>query len=368
MDDAAVHHVFPGGWIWILRFNNGLTSAGAALTDSTAAAIGAADGAAAWQRLLDRLPSVRDQFRRGARDAAVRARAAAVVPQRAGRGTDVGAAAVGGRRDRPAAVDRISADAARHPCACSMLLERTSPGPDRDAALAAYERTTLGGARRDGTAGRRALRDDGRSAAVQAARLLYFAAASFSEAARRLGRPALAPGFLLSSIRRSGPRLAACAALAASASTRPEPAARSSARIDRAIEPFDIAGLLDRSRRDWYPVLADDLVASAAKLDATPGEIHRLHRNRCGVSTAGGDHERTSGAWLTRRGSCAIRPGSSAIREKLDQIIQNQREIKGNQRVILANQRKLDQVLRNQTRIEGTRKRSSQISGGSSAK
>ena len=33
IDDAAVHHVFPGGWIWILRFANGVTSAGAAVTD-----------------------------------------------------------------------------------------------------------------------------------------------------------------------------------------------------------------------------------------------------------------------------------------------------------------------------------------------
>ncbi len=28
-DEAALHHVFPGGWIWVLRFNNGITSAGA---------------------------------------------------------------------------------------------------------------------------------------------------------------------------------------------------------------------------------------------------------------------------------------------------------------------------------------------------
>src|SRR5207253_10615738 len=24
-DDSAVHHIFPGGWIWVLRFNNGVT-------------------------------------------------------------------------------------------------------------------------------------------------------------------------------------------------------------------------------------------------------------------------------------------------------------------------------------------------------
>ena len=45
------------------------------------------------------------------------------------------------------------------------------------------------------------------------------------------------------------------------------------AEIDQAIEPFDIAGLRDRSRRDWYPVLAADLVAGAPKLGATAREI-----------------------------------------------------------------------------------------------
>ncbi len=32
VDDAAVHHVFDGGWVWVLRFNNGVTSAGVAAT------------------------------------------------------------------------------------------------------------------------------------------------------------------------------------------------------------------------------------------------------------------------------------------------------------------------------------------------
>ena len=61
-DAAALHHVFPGGWIWVLRFNNGITSAGAALTDGLAADLRASEGAPAWDRLLERLPSVRDQF------------------------------------------------------------------------------------------------------------------------------------------------------------------------------------------------------------------------------------------------------------------------------------------------------------------
>ncbi len=64
VDDAAVHHVFPGGWIWILRFANGLTSAGAAVTDRLAADLRLREGEPAWTRLLNRLPSVRDAVRR----------------------------------------------------------------------------------------------------------------------------------------------------------------------------------------------------------------------------------------------------------------------------------------------------------------
>ena len=102
--------------------------------------------------------------------------------------------------------------------------------------------------------------------------LLYFAAASFSEAARRLGRPELAPGFLLNAHPMFGPALAACTALVPRARSEPDRRALEE-RIDRAIEPFDTAGLLDRTRRDWYPVRAADLLASSSKLAATPGEI-----------------------------------------------------------------------------------------------
>ena len=63
-DDAALHHVFPGGWIWILRFNNGITSAGAALTHDVASTLDLAKPEAAWNELLARLPSVRNQFQR----------------------------------------------------------------------------------------------------------------------------------------------------------------------------------------------------------------------------------------------------------------------------------------------------------------
>src|SRR5205814_10521757 len=52
VDEAALHHIFDGGWIWVLRFNNGLTSAGSALTPPLAESLRFGEGPAAWQRLL----------------------------------------------------------------------------------------------------------------------------------------------------------------------------------------------------------------------------------------------------------------------------------------------------------------------------
>ena len=283
IDDAAVHHVFPGGWIWMLRFNNGLTSAGAALTDPVAAAIGAADGAAAWTRLLATLPSVADQFRSARavlpfvhaprvafRSARVAGPGWALLPSAAGvidplLSTGFPLTLLGILR----LVD---------------LLERTSAGRERDANLLAYEQVTL--AELDATerlvAALYATMDD--PPLFKRLSLLYFAAASFSEAARRLGRPGLAPGVMLCAHPTFGDDVASCASAAVSV---PNDAARRilEERIDRAIEPFDIAGLLDRERRDWYPVLARDLVASAAKLDAAPAEILDL-LERCGMVPA----------------------------------------------------------------------------------
>jgi FADH2 O2-dependent halogenase len=274
VDDAAVHHVFPGGWIWVLRFNNGITSAGAALTDGAAAGIRASEGAPAWDRLLATLPSVADQFQasravlpfmhsprlsfRSARAAgsnwALLPSAAGVIDPLLSTGFPLTLLGIVRLLD---------------------LLERTSPGKQREAALETYERMTL--AELDATerlvAALYATMAD--PPLFKRLSLLYFAAASFSEAVRRLGRPELAPGFLLHAHPVFGPELEACARVAA---TSPHGTARSALedRIDRAIEPFDTAGLLDRRRRDWYPVLASDLYASASKMEATPEEIRHL--------------------------------------------------------------------------------------------
>jgi FADH2 O2-dependent halogenase len=294
----------------MLRFNNGLTSAGAALTDPVAAALGAAEGAAAWSRLLATMPSVADQFRS--------ARAALPfvhAPRLAFRSARVSGPSWALLPSAAGVIDPLLSTGFPLTLLGVMrlvdLLERTSAGRDRDAALLAYERVTL--AELDATerlvAALYATMDD--PPLFKRLSLLYFAAASFSEAARRLGRSELAPGFLLSAHPTFGPELAACASAAVAA---PRGSARSTleARIDRAIEPFDTAGLLDRGRRDWYPVVATDLLASAGKLGATREEIHRM-LERTGMvpaaaATQENPYERTSSACQPGEGSAQPDP------------------------------------------------------------
>ncbi len=115
---------------------------------------------------------------------------------------------------------------------------------------------------------------------------LYFAAASFSEAARRLGRAELAPSFLCADRRPYGDdlRRGCREAIARSGSGAPRDALIE--RIHRAIEPLDVAGLTRADRRNWYPFRGQDLVENASKLGATAGQARELLA-RCGLAIEG---------------------------------------------------------------------------------
>jgi FADH2 O2-dependent halogenase len=164
------------------------------------------------------------------------------------------------------------------------ILETTSPGVERTAALDRYSAITQTelDVTEELVAALYANMAD--PELFKRLSLLYFAAASFSETVRRLGKPHLAPGFLLHGHPTFGRELRACSALAA---RRPTGRARADLfdRIDRAIEPFDALGLLDRTRRDWYPARADDVLGAVAKLDATVDEVRALLA-RCGFGAA----------------------------------------------------------------------------------
>ncbi len=277
VDDAAVHHVFPGGWIWVLRFGNGLTSAGVAATDALAAELRLADGEAAWSRLLARLPRVHAQF----------LKAKAVLPFVHSPRLAFRSAVVSGPRwallpSAAGVIDPLlSTGFPLNLLGIHRLLDSLEAGDlVDDEAGRAYGRHTLD--ELDATerlvGALYATMDD--FELFKRTSLLYFAAASFSETVRRLGHPERAPGFLLHADPRFGPELRACAD---AATRRPQGAERAAlfSRIDEAIAPCDVAGLGDRSRGDRYPVRAEDLLAAAPRLGASPQELEAL-LERCG--------------------------------------------------------------------------------------
>jgi tetracycline 7-halogenase / FADH2 O2-dependent halogenase len=61
-DHAALHHVLEEGWMWQLRFNNGITSAGFVLDEAAHPLDGSRSAAEEWSALLRRYPSVAGQF------------------------------------------------------------------------------------------------------------------------------------------------------------------------------------------------------------------------------------------------------------------------------------------------------------------
>ncbi|HKG20557.1 MAG TPA: hypothetical protein VKC34_01545, partial [Blastocatellia bacterium] len=274
VDDAAVHHVFDGGWIWVLRFNNGITSAGAAVCDELAEELRLADGSHAWERLLLRLPTVSEQF----------AQARPLLPFVHSRRLSFRSGTISGERWAllPSAagfVDPLLSTG--FPLALlgiarlSEIIERDWDSPRFGESLRVYAEKTdqeLLAAEMLVGALYANMRDFARFASLS---LLYFAAASFAEAARRLARPQLAGSFLLLDHPRFGPESRACIVRAMRRPDRAEK--RGLARqIQDTIEPVDVAGFGRGDRRNWYPIDTGDLLNAAAKLQASEAEIARL--------------------------------------------------------------------------------------------
>ena len=101
--------------------------------------------------------------------------------------------------------------------------------------------------------------------------MFYFAAASFSEMARRLDSPKTPRGFLCGDSDRF-----------TSAMTRFSPAAPGVARdgydreVAAAIAGWNVAGLCDADKQNWYGVEARDAIAAAGKLGARGEDVQAL--------------------------------------------------------------------------------------------
>jgi FADH2 O2-dependent halogenase len=273
-EDAAVHHVFDGGWIWVLRFNNGMTSAGVAATQETSLRLGLKQGTVAWKRLVDSIPTLKEQF------AEARAETPFTHLPRVAHLTSQ----VHGQRWAmlPSAAGFVDPLLSTGFPLILLGIGRLAQILDSDwashafiTALDDYEHQT----KQEMFATSRLIAslyaNMGNFAVFKAISLLYFTAASYSETARRLGKPHLARSFLLHDHPTFGAHCRALLGRAMTAMSLEESAALCS-DILKAIEPLDVAGLSRQDRQGWYPVDAEDLLRSAGKVHATREEVEHL--------------------------------------------------------------------------------------------
>ncbi len=285
VDDAAVHHVFDGGWIWMLRFNNGVTSAGVAATahGRQKSGLDFSTGEAAWKQLLKELLSVGAQFD-GAQPTVpfihakqlsflsgyVAGQNWVLLPSAAGfidplLSTGFPLTLLGIERlarilESKWGREGFSNEIFNYSMQTTMELVTT------ERLIAALYATM----------------DD--FELFSALTLLYFAAASFTESARRLGKSELAgQTFLLGEHPVFGLRFRYCADVAL---RKPGGSDRDDLlrKIQQTIEPVNVAGLGEAERRNWYPARTDDLLNNAGKLQSTRSEIEAMLQ-RCGFSS-----------------------------------------------------------------------------------
>ncbi len=291
IDDAAVHHVFEGGWIWVLRFNNGVTSVGVAATDKLASELNFIQSEEAWRRLLRKLPALDELFndatptqpfthipRLSFRSAAFSGRDWAMLPSAGGfvdplLSTGFPLTLLG--IARLAAIIENDWDSDLF----SDRLRGYAVATDADLLAAGRLVSALYANMHD-------------FPVFSAISLLYFAAVSYTETVRRLGKPHLAGSFLMHDHAVFG---AASRTLLETA--RLPRSAQDSAELIRAIhdtiEPFNVAGLGDSRRHNWYPVDPEDLLRSASKVDATYEDVAQMLK-RCGIELPAQDAAPTS--------------------------------------------------------------------------
>ncbi len=274
IDDAAVHHVFEGGWIWVLRFNNGITSAGVAARDDVARRFRFEEGAPAWDRLLRELPSVQKQFE-GARpvrafvhsnsvafrSGSVTGARWALLPSAAG---FVDPLLSTGFPLTLLGVTRLAniLETSWNSTTFRPQLLRYGQQTDEELLAASRQIAALYAAMGD-------------PSLFSSLSLLYFAAASYAETVRRLGRPELASSFLLHDHPSFGAKAQELVRQVMTSERTLDPEELRRAVLD-IIEPINIAGLGNEARRNWYPVDAEDLLAAAGKVQSNRDEIQAM--------------------------------------------------------------------------------------------
>jgi FADH2 O2-dependent halogenase len=243
-----------------------VTSAGVAATHAVAKELALSEGEPAWQRLLDRLPVLKSQFKDAAacqpfrhmpaisfRSRTIAGKRWAMLPSAAG---FVDPLLSTGFALTLTGIERLAQIIHDHLDSAGLAGRLQSYAQETDSDLVAASR--LIGA---------LYATMGNFPVFTAVSLLYFAAVSFAETAHRLGKPELAAGFLLHRHPSFGP---ASRLLLERAYKLDDTFV---ADVQRLIEPFNLGGFGDPARHSSYAVRADDLFDAGHKLGASREEI-----------------------------------------------------------------------------------------------
>ncbi len=261
-DTSALHHLIEGGWMWVLRFDNGVTSAGFSLDSQHHPLDATIAPEEEWRRLLGQYPSIRRQF----------VRAKPVQPMvRTGRLQRRLSTSAG---DDWAAlphtacfVDPFLSSGNAHTLygveRLARILEKHWDAPDRSEQLGAYAKTMFREMRRFDRIVSTCIESFDRFGIMTSVSMLYFAAAIYSEERIRAGEHTEDDEFLLA----QDARLAKIMAKVCNGSTGMAIGNELafSKRVHRMIEPYNTAGLCDPEKLNMYPF-------ASPKAPSDPGE------------------------------------------------------------------------------------------------
>jgi FADH2 O2-dependent halogenase len=256
--------------MWVLRFGNGVTSAGIAVTDALASELKLSEGAAAWARFLARYPSIAAQFAD-----AKPTREFTWMPRVSYRAAE---AAGDGWAMLPSAAAFVDPLFSTGIPLTLLGIERIAeswrrggsldpPSPSAGLKTRRYDDVTSAEADHTARFVAGCYAAFPRFDAFTAYSMFYFAAASFAEMQRRLIPERASGGFL-----RAADAAYASALRELSPGLR-SPAADFSSRVTGATESINIAGLCDPAKHNWYPVDLEDTIRAAHKLGLTPDRV-----------------------------------------------------------------------------------------------
>jgi tetracycline 7-halogenase / FADH2 O2-dependent halogenase len=287
VDDAAVHHLFEGGWIWVLRFCNGLTSAGVSANEGMSRRLKLDQGAAAWEKLLELFPSIQTQFAGATsvlpfhhlecmpfRSGVLTGRSWALLPSAAG---FVDPLLSTGFPLTLLGIGRLAEIVENH--------WGTKRFHDHLQEYATWTQNELKTTELLVGALLASLKHPELFTSLS---LLYFAASGFTEMSRRVKRPENAPGFLLHQHPHFGPAMnRICLEVLKKAEDKHlEKGAIHLLRhsIGKLIGPFDLFGLTEPGRDNWHPALPAHLPETARKLRVSETILEEMLL-RCGFAS-----------------------------------------------------------------------------------